>query len=151
MATVEVDGGQVPLEIVHWKTFVPVLSAVIPVVGDVGVIIVPPPDTNVHKPVPTTGVLPVIVAVAKHNVCVLPALARVGVWSLMIATVDAEVGHGPLLMVHWKTLVPVASAVIPLFGKAGDVITPEPDTSVQEPVPIAGVFPLSVAVLTHTF
>jgi hypothetical protein len=38
---------------------VPVEIPVTAEVGEVGVVITPVPETKVHKPVPTTGVLPV--------------------------------------------------------------------------------------------
>lgn len=63
METVEEEDGHTPLLIVHWKTSIPTPKAVIPVVSNVGVVIVPAPDNKVHKPVPTTAVLPAMVAV----------------------------------------------------------------------------------------
>ena len=57
------DGGQLPLEIVQRKVFAPTPMAVKPEIGDVGVVIVAVPETKVHNPVPTTGVLPVRVEV----------------------------------------------------------------------------------------
>lgn len=47
-------------------------------------------------------------------------------------------------MVHAKTFVPNPNPVIFVPGKVGLVIVPLPETKVHEPVPIAGVFPLSV-------
>ena len=58
---------QVPLVIVHWKTFAPVPKAVTVVVGLVGVVIVPLPLTKDQSPVPTDGVFAAMVAVA-HTV-----------------------------------------------------------------------------------
>lgn len=78
IATVEVDGGHVPLEIVHWKIFVPGDKPVTPEVANVGVVIAPPPEINVHKPLPTAGVLPAKVADEEQTVCVVPALEIVG-------------------------------------------------------------------------
>lgn len=49
-----------------------------------------------------------------------------------------------------NTFDPVPSAVNAEFGKVGDAIVPAPDINVQLPVPIAGVFPASVAKLAHT-
>ena len=86
MVTWSVDAVQVPFEIVHWNTFVPTPKPVNPDVGLVGVVIVPVPETNVHKPVPTTGVLPANVAVPGdwHNVWSAPAAETVGNGSTVI-------------------------------------------------------------------
>ena len=64
---VEEELGQTPLLIVHCKILlVAIETAVTPVVGKVGVVIVAPPEINVHKPVPITGVFPAsTVAVAQ--------------------------------------------------------------------------------------
>lgn len=43
---------------VHLSTVVPTVSPVIVVFGEVGVVIVPGPDTFVHRPVPTAGAFP---------------------------------------------------------------------------------------------
>ena len=61
MVTFEIEGGQTPLLIVHLKTFAPTPIAVISVVGEVGEVINPAPEINVQLPVPTAGVLPVMV------------------------------------------------------------------------------------------
>ena len=66
----ETDGAQGELEIVHAKIFVPKPNAVISVFGSVGFVIVPAPETKVHKPVPIVGAFTVMVAVGtlKHTV-----------------------------------------------------------------------------------
>jgi hypothetical protein len=52
---------QGPLLITHWKMLLPTASPVIVVVALVGVVIVPVPLINVHKPVAgDSGVLPAI-------------------------------------------------------------------------------------------
>ena len=58
------------MEIVQAKTFVPKANPVIVVLGKVGFVIVPLPEINVHKPVPTVGVLAVIAVDGEeiHNV-----------------------------------------------------------------------------------
>lgn len=68
IATVEVDGAQTLLLIDHWNTFTPNPKPVTPLFGDVGDVIVPAPDTNVHEPVPTAGVFPFKVALVAHSV-----------------------------------------------------------------------------------
>lgn len=59
--TVADEGGQTPLLIVHWKIFIPTPSAVMPVVGEFGEVIVPAPEINVQLPVPTPGRFPAMV------------------------------------------------------------------------------------------
>ena len=76
-------GVQLPLLIVHRKTYVPYVFAMkleLPVVGAVNVPV--PPLTMLHAPVPMTGVLPprpVVVSVP-HWFCVDPTVAVVGDW-----------------------------------------------------------------------
>jgi hypothetical protein len=47
---------------VHWKTFGPVPSPVILVVGESELVIVPLPEIKLQAPVPVTGVFAAIVA-----------------------------------------------------------------------------------------
>ena len=62
--------------------------------------------------------------------------------------VDDELGQTPLLIVHCKILlVAIDTAVNPVVCKVGVVIVAPPDINVHDPVPIAGIFPASVAVL----
>ena len=100
IATVDVDGGQVPLDIVHWKTFVPGDKPVTLEFGEDGVVMAPPPDTRLHNPVPIPGVFPDKVADEEQTVCVVPALDTVGLESLITATVEVDGAQTPLLMVH---------------------------------------------------
>lgn len=62
ISTVEVEGGQTPLEMVHIKIFVPVAIEVTDVFANVGVVIVPLPKITVQLPVPIAGTLPESVA-----------------------------------------------------------------------------------------
>ena len=100
IATVEVDGGHTPLDMVHCRTCVPVLIPVNPEAGEVGVVITSDPETKVQEPVPTAGVFPASVAVVAQTVCVVPALAVVGEASRVIVTVETDEGHAPLDVVH---------------------------------------------------
>jgi hypothetical protein len=50
---------QIPFVVVHCKTVVPVVSPVIALLPDVGMVIVPLPDKMVQEPVPTEGLFPV--------------------------------------------------------------------------------------------
>ena len=71
------ESAQVPLDNFHFSVFAPVPSAVIVVVGLVGVVMVPLPLTILHKPVPTVGESAAIVAAA-HTVWFRPALTGEG-------------------------------------------------------------------------
>lgn len=112
-------------------------------------LIAPEPEINVQLPVPIAGTFAAIVAELAQTDCVGPALDAVGFGVLIMATVDVEGGHTPLLIVHAKMLVPVAIPVKPVFVNVGVVIVAAPETKLQVPIPITGVFPFSVAVLAH--
>jgi hypothetical protein len=142
MATVEIEAGQIPLLIVHWNTFVPTPNPVTPLLGLPGEVMAPTPEIKLQLPVPTSGLLPLkFVAVVAHILKLVPALATVGKSNIVMLTVEFDTGQTPLLMLHWKTLVPVPSAVTPLVGLLGVVMVPKPDSSVQLPSPITGVLP----------
>jgi hypothetical protein len=66
IATVDELGEQGALEIVQAKIFVPNGKPVIEVVGDKVFVIMPPPEINVHTPVPTPGVFAFIVVVGEE-------------------------------------------------------------------------------------
>ena len=63
IATVDVLGAHGAFEMVQAKTLFPKPNPVIEVVGESELVIVPLPETNVHTPVPTPGVLAFIVVV----------------------------------------------------------------------------------------
>ena len=66
--TVDDVAGQTPFVMVHSKILVPTPREVIPVVARVGVVIIPPPDSRDHEPVPIVGGLPFIVNVVAQTV-----------------------------------------------------------------------------------
>ena len=117
--------------------------------GKVGEVIVPLPETNVHKPVPTVGVLAVIVVVGEEiqSVCDAPAFAIVGTSFTRIVIVETLGAQGEFEMVQAKTFVPIAKPVMVVFGEVGEVIVPLPETKVHKPVPTVGVFPANVTVV----
>ena len=57
IVTFELEEAQGELEIVHANTVFPKPKPVMLVVGESEFVIVPLPETSVHTPVPTTGVL----------------------------------------------------------------------------------------------
>jgi len=121
---------------------------VIVVFGEVGEVIVPLPETKVHKPVPTIGVLAAIEVVGEEiqSVCEIPAFAIVGISFTTIAIVAEEEAQGELEIVHWKIFVPNPNPLIVVFGKVGEEIVPLPETKVHKPVPTIGVFAAIVVV-----
>jgi len=129
------------------KLLTPTPRAVNPDVAEVGVVMVPAPEINVHKPVPTAGGLPARVAVVAHIVWSGPAAAGVGNAAIVILT-SSVATQAPSVMVHRKIAVaPITRPVSPEVGLEGVVIVPMPEINVQAPVPAPGVFPASVAVV----
>ena len=149
MVTVEVDGEQGGLTMLHMNTFAPTPNPVTPDVGEEGVVIVPAPLTNVHVPVPVVGAFPANVAVVPQIDWFDPAAEVVGPPVLNIVTVSVLAVQGGFAMVHMNTLAPETVPVIVLLGEPGAVIVPEPLTSVHVPVPVAGVFPAIVKLDIH--
>jgi hypothetical protein len=99
--TSSVEGGQTPFEIVQRKTYVdPADKPVTAVVAEFGLEIVAVPETTLHTPVPTEGVLAESVAdVAPHITWSLPAFAVVGTGLNVIIIVSVSEGHVPLFVV----------------------------------------------------
>ena len=143
------ESAHVPFEIVHTNVFVPTLNAVIPEVGDVGVVGVAEPTTTVHNPVPTTGVFPASVAVVVQTVWSILALAVVGGVSRKIVMSSTEGVHTPLEIVQRNVFTPKLNPVTPEVGEVGVVTTPVPANTVHVPVPTIGAFAASVAVVAH--
>jgi hypothetical protein len=101
--TVDEEGAQTPLVIVHSKILMPGFKAetvdnVLPGFETVEV----PVNTD-HEPVPIKGAFEVIVAVEEQTVWLLPAAEIVGGRSRAITTVEVEGGQTPLVMRHSKT------------------------------------------------
>lgn len=150
-------GVQVPLEIVHFKVYVTPGEPLKPLLLLEGVTITPkpsvlPPAAKLHNPVPTTGALPASVAVPHTLAWFEPAVAVVGRSKTVIVTSSVEAVQVPLAIVQRKVTAPLTNPVTPEVGEFAEVIVAVPDTTVQVPVPDAGVLPASVAVETlHKF
>lgn len=98
IATVDVEGGQVPLDMVHWNTFVPTDKKFTADVGELGEVTTPLPDNNDQTPDPTAGAFAAIVAeeTVAQMVWLGPATEMVGTGSRTIATVEEEGAQAPL-------------------------------------------------------
>lgn len=69
----------------------------------------------------------------------------------VITTSSVEGAHTLLEVVHLSVVDPTPRLFTMLTGLVGDaIVTAGPDTQLHAPLPNAGVFPASVAVLTHT-
>ena len=68
-----------------------------------------------------------------------------------MVTRSLEFGQVPFEVVQRKTFGPKLNPLTAELFRAGFVIVPVPETSDQLPVPIAGLFPASVAVAEQTF
>lgn len=133
--------------ILHLNVLLPTPKPVMVVVGLLGDVIVPAPPMSVHKPVPAVGLLAAIVAVdVTQTVWSGPAAAIEGGALVVIVMLETEEAQGGLLIDHVKTVCPGVKPVTVVFLTSGFVIVPEPETLTQIPVPLAGLFPLSVAV-----
>jgi hypothetical protein len=142
--TSEVEAVHVPLEIVHLSVAVLPAVTVTVVVGLVGVAIVAVPLTNVHKPVPTVGVLAAIVKAATLQFAWAgPASATVGV-AKFVNTTSSDVTQVPFVMVHLRVAVLPAATVTAEVGLVGVVIVAVPETIVHKPVPGVGALPARV-------
>jgi len=142
IATVETDGAQGALEIVHAKMFVPKPKPVTEVVGDNELVIVPLPEIKVQAPVPVTAALPFIIVDGDEiqRVWLVPAFAVVGTPLTVTATVEEDAEQGGFEIVHWKIFTPVPSPVIDEFGEREFVIVPLPEIRVHAPVPTVALF-----------
>jgi len=67
---------------------------------------------------------------------------------MLISSVEGV--HTPFEMVQRNVLIPTLKPVTPEVGDVGVVTVALPAITVQAPVPTAGVFPASVAVVAHT-
>ena len=72
---------------------------------------------------------------------------------MLITTSSVDAAQAGLLIVHLKvTLLPIVKPVNPLVAELDVVIVAVPDTTLQAPVPVAGLLPAKVAVVTlHKF
>ena len=141
-----VEGTQAPLVIVQRNVAeAPITNPVTPEVGEVGVVIVTAPETNVQIPEPIAGAFPAkVVVVTLHKLCADPAFEGVTGAPLSTTIVSSEAGQTPFEIVQVK--VSVAGEVSPVIfevGSAGVVTVPVPKSETQAPVPTVGVLAAS--------
>ena len=107
-----------------------------------GLSAVPVPDTVLQEPVPVLGfVADKFTAVPSQTVWLAPAEAVLGAASTVIVTSSVSSGHTPLLMVHLNVvLAPAVNPLTELVLLDGLSAVPVPDTVLQEPVPVVGLF-----------
>ena len=144
-------GVQVPLLMVHRRTYVVYEFAVKVDVPEVDELNVPvPPLTMLHAPVPFNGVLPPSEPLVKvpQRFCVAPMVAVVGVAELVIVTVLSDGVQLPLLIVHLNTYTPGITLVTVVLYNVALVIAGVfgPLTRVHNPAAGDGLFPARVIV-----
>ncbi len=142
--------GQTAAVIVHLKILEPILSPVTEVVGKVGVAITPLPEMSVQFPVPTAAMLPFNVDDVAQIVESNPAFAIVVngfTVNIIVSVDDAQV---PLLIVQTNVLMPTDKPETAELGDAGLETVPVPETNVQFPTPITGVFPFKIEIAEHS-
>lgn len=153
---VDVDGGHVPLDIVHVTLLAPIgrLAKVIFVALIVPEVMVAP-EGKVHVPVsPDAGEF-ALKLIVPSQLCALfgvEILATVITVLLIITTFAIEGGHPPLEIVHVNVLFPADKPEILIFV---EFTVPEvnvtPLGNVQVPVSLVpGVLPISETVFVHT-
>ena len=127
----------------------PTTSPVTPEVESVGVVTVAVPDMTDHDPVPTVGAFPANVAVVTlHRFWSGPAAATVGMSATLITISSVDEAQDPLVIVHRSVAEdPGTSPVTPEVDKVGVVTVAVPEITDHDPVPTAGAFPASVAVV----
>jgi hypothetical protein len=140
IVTLETEFAQGGLEIVHAKTLAPIPKPVMLLVGERELLITPVPDTRVHEPLPTVGLLAAIVVVGLKAQIVWfgPALANDGAAFVVIVIFETEEAQGELLIDQVKTVNPGVNPVIEDVGERELVIMPDPETLIQLPIPIEG-------------
>ena len=128
---------------VHRNVLTPTPKFVTPLVGEVGVVTVPEPDTNDQIPVAgeiAAVAFMVCVLLGKHFTASDPAFAP-GWLVLNMVTVTSSLGamppglHGPLLTVHLYTFAPTLIPVTTAVGLFEGVNVPDPEITVHWPVP----------------
>jgi hypothetical protein len=146
---VAVEGGHTPLLIFHSNALTPTAMLLRDGLFTVELLRLAAPETTDQLPVPTEGIFPVRVAVVAHIVWLADTVAAEGTASLVTVVVAVDAGQLPLMIRHSKLLTPVAIPVA-VGVLAVLLLRDEPPLStVQLPVPTAGMFDDKVAVFAQ--
>ena len=138
---------------VHVYTYVPNTDTVAVADGSFILlkVVVPGPDTCAHVPVPVVGVLPPrLPLIRPHTLWLAGTVATVAI-PYRVTDIFAVLGvQGPFVMVQVYTYVPESDTVAVAAGSLGllNMVVPGPDVCVHTPVPIAGVFPPRLLVVS---
>jgi hypothetical protein len=138
MVTVDADGGQAPLLMVHTKILFPIdnpVTLLLALFTDATAAVPEPTD---QLPCPVAGLFPCSVKTDAQMVWLEPAFDTLGSASLWIKRVADDGAHTPLLIFHSKIFVPVTrfEAVV-LLAVELDKVDPPASTD-QVPLPVRG-------------
>jgi hypothetical protein len=128
----------------------PAGTPVTAVPGEDGVVTEAVPDITVQAPVPTVGVLAVILKVPLLQLNLsTPAFDTVGCWKLVNTTSSVDTAQIPLVIVQRRVAVdPAANPVTVELNSVGVVTVAVPEITVHAPEPVVGLFPARVKLET---
>jgi len=148
MVTAAVAVGQLPLSTVHKKILLPGFSEVTCDEALLTELMLPPPESADHVPVPEPGAIAERVAEAAQMVWLLPAFADGGSSRTIVRPAVAD-GQLPLLTVHTKELLPGASDVTVVELLPAEAMLAPPDSTDQLPEPMPGSNAVKLAAGAH--
>lgn len=122
-----------PFEIVQVKTFAPTANPETLVEADDALLKEPEPETKDQTPLPIAGIFANRFAEFEHICWLFPALDELGMASTVIETSSKTLPQEPPGIVQRNTETPETNPVIWVFAAVGEVIDPDPETSVQTP------------------
>lgn len=140
------------MEIVHRNSYVVFTVPLNVAVAELAEEKLPPaPLTTVHSPVPVVGAFPERFTLSAQKVASSPAAAVVGGATNSIVTSSSEAGQsGPAEIVQRSVYVlPAIPVKVLLAAPASPNDPPDPDTTLQVPIPEEGTLPASVVELPH--
>ena len=147
--TSSVEAAHAPFEIVQRKEYeFPATIPVTEVVAEVVLVIVAAPETRLHTPVPTVGVLAeIVVEVTPQIFCVALTLAVLGGSAMLMITSSNVLQVNCVIVQRNVTVLPATSPVTFEVGEADVVTTAVPEITDQAPTPTVAVLAASVKVV----